>query len=293
MKINTLIDFLRVRQWVKNLFIISALIFSGRFNELNLWGHCVWTMVGFCLLSSGMYIINDIRDLKEDRLHPKKATRPLASGKIQVSVAGWIAAGLLILGILICRGQGEEVLILGLSYVLLHIVYNLRTKHIVLLDVLTVALGFQIRIWAGAEAIHVTPSAWLQICMFVLALFLGFTKRRCEIVNLEKNATLHRSVLSHYTEYFLDQMIVICSSLSIVLYGLYTVSSEVTERIHGYAMFYSIGFVVYGIFRYLYLMHIKKMGDDPSEALLTDKPMMVNLLLWILFIVTIIHLSHS
>ncbi|MBF0489406.1 MAG: decaprenyl-phosphate phosphoribosyltransferase [Candidatus Omnitrophica bacterium] len=293
MSIKTFIDVLRLRQWVKNLFIISPLIFSGRFNEIHLWLHCLLTMAAFCLVSSGMYIINDLVDLNEDRRHPKKAQRPLAAGRVKTSTAKMVAMFLLGSGGLLCLSQGRDVFILALCYVLLHVLYNLRTKHLVILDVLTVALGFQIRIWAGSAAVHIIPSAWLQICMFVLALFLGFTKRRCEIVYLENSASSHRAVLSHYTEYFLDQMIVICSTLSIVLYGLYTVSAEVTDRIHGYAMFYSIGFVVYGIFRYLYLLHVKKLGDDPSEALLSDRPMMINIVLWLLFIVTVIQLAHT
>jgi 4-hydroxybenzoate polyprenyltransferase len=291
--LKTLIDFLRLRQWVKNLFIISPLIFSGRFNHLNLWINCLLTVVGFCLISSGMYIINDLFDLQEDRLHPKKSHRPLAAGKVSISTARISSTVLLILGGLLCLAQGKDIFILALCYVLLHTLYNLRTKHLVILDVLTVAFGFQIRIWAGAAADNIVPSAWLQICMFMLALFLGFTKRRGEIVYLKDNAVSHRPVLSQYTEYFIDQMIVICSTLSIVLYGLYTVSAEVTERVHGYAMFYSIAFVVYGIFRYLFLLHVRKLEDDPGEVLLSDPPMIINIILWVMFIMAIIQFSHA
>ena len=287
------ISFLRIRQWSKNLFMISPLIFSGRFNHYDLWLHCFIALIAFCLISSGMYIINDIVDLDEDRIHPLKRKRALASGMIIVSTAKLISFLILLLGCLLCFSQGVDVLMLAVSYMLLHVLYNLRTKHLVILDVLTVAFGFQIRIWAGAAAVHVMPSAWLQICMFVLALFLGFTKRRCEIVYLEATASAHRPVLTQYSVYLLDQIIVICSTLSIVLYGLYTISTEVTERIHGFAMFYSVVFVVYGIFRYLYLLHIKKIGDDPSEVLLSDFPMIINIFLWLAFVMSVIHLSHT
>ncbi len=292
MSIKVFVQLLRSRQWVKNFFIFSALIFSGHFNDLNLWLHYSLTVAGFCLISSGMYIINDIFDLKEDRLHFKKIQRPLAAGKVNVFTAKGISILLLISGGLLSLSQGRDVLILAFCYVLLHMLYNFRTKHIVILDVLTVALGFQIRIWAGSATEHLAPSSWLQICMFVLALFLAFAKRRCEIIYLEDKASSHRQVFSQYTAYFLDQMIIICSTLSIVLYGLYTVSLEVTERVHGYAMFYSTGFVLYGIFRYLYLLHVKKLGDDPSEAFLSDAPLVVNIILWLFFIMTIIQLSH-
>lgn len=291
MSINTLIELLRLRQWVKNLFIIAPLIFCGRFNEPSLWAHLAWVVAAFCLISSGMYIINDLSDLDEDRHHPQKKNRPLASGRMGLRQAKLVAVVLLFAGLGLCFIQGMDVLLLAVSYILLHLLYNLRTKHVVILDVLTVAAGFQIRIWVGAAAIHIMPSAWLQICMFVLALFLGFAKRRCELVNLENSAHLHRSVLGKYTEYFLDQMILVCSTLSIVLYGLYTVSPEVTERIKSYSMFYSTVFVVYGIFRYLYLMHVKRLKEDPSEALLTDKPMMINIILWLFFIVIILKLA--
>lgn len=286
------VNLLRVRQWVKNLFMIFPLIFSGRFNEGGLWFNCIGAFAGFCFISSGMYIINDIIDLKQDRLHPKKSHRPLAAGKIGASQAAVVAMVVLILGGALCYAQGQEVFTLGIAYVLLHTLYNLRTKRIVILDILTVAFGFQIRIWAGAAAVHILPSLWLQMCVFVLALFLGFTKRRYEMVALKSDASSHRSVLSHYTAYLLDQIIIICSTLSIVFYGLYTISSEVVNRIGGDQMFYSTSFVIYGIFRYLYLLHVKKLGDDPSEALLADKPMIINILLWIAFVMLVIQLSH-
>ncbi len=287
-----LIELLRVRQWVKNFFIIFPLIFSGRFNELGLWLNCWTAVAGFCFISSGMYIINDIIDLKEDRLHPKKSQRPLSAGRIRVPAAVVVAGVVLILGCALCWLMGQEVFILALAYILLHTLYNLRTKHIVILDILTVAFGFQIRIWAGSAAVHILPSLWLQMCVFVLALFLGFTKRRYEMSALKSNAVHHRNVLSHYTSYLLDQIIIICSTLAIVFYGLYTISSEVVNRIGGYEMFYSTGFVIYGIFRYLYLLHVKKLGDDPSEVLLSDAPMVINILLWIVFAMTVIHLSR-
>ncbi len=286
-----LVDLLRVRQWVKNFFIIFPLIFSGHFNEFVPWLNCWTVLAGFCFISSGMYIVNDIIDLNEDRMHPKKSQRPLAAAQISTPKATVIVGLVLVLGCSLCWLEGREVFILALSYVLLHVLYNLRTKHVVILDILTVAFGFQIRIWAGSAAVHILPSLWLQMCVFVLALFLGFTKRRYEMVALKSDASSHRAVLSHYTSYLLDQIIIICSTLSIVFYGLFTISSEVVTRVGGYEMFYSTSFVIYGIFRYLYLLHVKKLGDDPSEALLSDAPMIINILLWMAFVMIVIRLS--
>ena len=161
-----------------------------------------------------------------------------------------------------------------------------------ILDVLTVAFGFQLRIWAGSVAIGVMPSLWLQMCVFVLALFLGFTKRRYEITVLKLDGPSHRKVLSHYTSYLLDQLIMICATLAIVFYGLYAISAEIVARIGGYEMFYSTGFVIYGIFRYLYLIHVKKLGDDPGDILLSDIPLITNILLWIGFVTMVIGLSR-
>jgi 4-hydroxybenzoate polyprenyltransferase len=289
---KSLAGLLRVRQWIKNSFLIFPLIFSGHLRIWPLWVECLEGVVAFCLLSSGMYIINDIVDLKKDHYHPKKSKRPLASGKVKVPQAVVIAALCLTLGWSISWHIGHEFFILALAYVLLHTLYNLRTKHVVIVDVLTVAFGFQIRIWAGSVAVHTIPSLWLQMCVFVLALFLGFTKRRYEISALKSDAAAHRGVLSHYTSYLLDQIIMICSTLTIVFYGLYTISSEIVQSVGGYEMFYSTAFVIYGIFRYLYLIHVRKLGDDPGDILLSDLPLIIDILLWLAFVITVISLSR-
>ena len=290
---RTLVELLRGRQWVKNLFLVFPLIFSGRFMELSLWAQVSMGVIAFCLISSGMYIINDIVDLKEDRLHPQKSQRPLAAGKMPVALAMFICGAVLILGLALSWRIGQDFLVFALAYILLNILYNMRTKHIVIVDVLMIAFGFQIRIFAGSAATHIVPSLWLLMCVFVLALFLGFTKRRYEISTLKSDAVAHRGVLSEYTAYFLDQMIMISSTLVIVFYGLYTISAEVVARIGGYEMFYSTPFVIYGIFRYLYLIHVRKLGDDPGDILLSDIPLLIDIVLWLIFIVVIISLSRQ
>jgi len=248
-------------------------------------------IIAFCLISSGMYIINDIIDFKEDRLHPQKSKRPIAAGEITVSTALFIAAGALILGEIVSSRLGQEFFIYSTAYIVLNVLYNLRAKHIVIVDVLMVSFGFQIRILAGAASTHILPSLWLLMCVFVLALFLGFTKRRYEFSILKSDASAHRGVLEHYTAYFLDQIIMISSTLAIVFYGLYTISAEVVQRIGGYEMFYSTPFVIYGIFRYLYLIHVRKLGGQPEDILLSDLPLLIDIFLWIIFVVAVISFS--
>ena len=284
-------ELLRYRQWVKNIFLIFPLIFSGQFIEWALWIECLKGIVAFCLISSSMYIINDIVDLKADQLHPHKSKRPIASGKISFSTALVVSFVVLILGLAVSNQLGREFFFYSIGYILLNVLYNIRAKHIVIVDTLMVAFGFQIRILAGCAADQILPSLWLLMCVFVLALFLGFTKRRYEIFTLKAEAVNHRGVLEHYTPYLLDQLINISSSLAIVFYGLYTISAEVVQRIGGYEMFYSTPFVIYGIFRYLYLIHVRKLGGEPEDILLSDLPLFVDILLWIIFVVLVITYS--
>ena len=282
---------LRIKQWVKNTFIFFPLLFSGQIFQSGLLFNSLRTFVGFCFISSGLYILNDYLDREKDRLHPKKADRPLAHMKIPVGQVQIMILVLLAVGLFIAREAGPMVLSTGLIYIFLHLVYNFYTKKIVILDVFFVAAGFHVRIWAGSLAIAVLPSVWLQMCVFLLALFLGFTKRRYEIASLKEKAADHRSVLEHYTAYLLDQIIIICSTLAIVFYGLYTISPEIAHRLGHGNMVYSIAFVIYGIFRYLYLVHVRKLGDDPGEALFSDKPLLISVLLWVMYVGYIIYLS--
>ncbi|MBI5150467.1 MAG: decaprenyl-phosphate phosphoribosyltransferase [Candidatus Omnitrophica bacterium] len=283
-KIKFLCDLLRVKQWVKNAFIFFPLIFSGKLFLPASVINCVITFLGFCLVASGLYIFNDYLDRHKDRLHPRKADRPLTRMEVGKPLISLLVGGLIGVGLLACWQVDPMVLLVALGYILLHLVYNLFAKMIVIIDVVFIALGFQVRIWAGAVAITVMPSVWLQMCVFLLALFLGFTKRRYEMKTLGEHAVSHRNVLSHYTVYLLDQIIIVCSTLAIVFYGLYAMSPDIVNRIGSQDMVYSVVFVIYGIFRYLYLSHVKKKGDDAGEALASDAPLLVNVLLWILYI---------
>lgn len=283
-KIQFICDLLRVKQWVKNTFIFFPLIFSGQLFAPNKLQNCILAFLGFCLIASALYIFNDYRDRHQDRLHPKKSQRPLAKAKFTEVQIALMILSLGGTGIIVCAQVNPLLILTAFLYIGISLIYNFVAKFIVIIDVIFVALGFHIRVWAGAMACDIVPSVWLQMCIFILALFLGFTKRRHEITTLGHDAASHRGVLSHYTTYLLDQIILICSTLAIVFYGLYTMSPDMINRVGHSKMIYSVVFVIYGIFRYLYLSHVKKQGDDPGEVLASDSPLLINVLLWILFI---------
>ncbi len=287
--VRLIFNLLRVKQWVKNAFIFFPLIFSRQLLETGKLTSAVIAFLGFSLIASGLYVFNDYRDRKKDRLHPKKSQRPLVKLNLSVVQITFIVGALLCTGLLVCKQVNPLLMVTGLLYIGISLIYNFITKFLVILDVIFVALGFHIRVWAGAVACSIIPSVWLQMCVFILALFLGFTKRRHEIGTLGAGASSHRDVLSHYTVYFLDQIIMICSTLAIAFYGLYAMSPEIMQRIGNYNMVYSVVFVIYGIFRYLYLSHVKKQGDDPGEILASDGPLLINVLLWIFFICVLLY----
>ncbi|MBF0505062.1 MAG: decaprenyl-phosphate phosphoribosyltransferase [Candidatus Omnitrophica bacterium] len=287
--ILTVLRLFRVKQWVKNLFVLAPIAFSGRFTDLDALFTVGYAFFSFCFISSGVYICNDLSDVKRDALHPKKCLRPLASGQVSMTTAVVLAGGLITGGMGLAYLVGYWFAFLAGLYLILHGMYNFVGKKVVILDVVCIALGFCIRIWAGAVAVKVLPSVWLQLCVFLLALFLGFTKRRSEMVTLRELSGNHRTVLNHYSLYLLDQLIMISATLSIVFYGLYTISPEIVIRSGGHAMVYSLVFVMYGIFRYLYLLHVKKMGDDPGDVLTGDVSMLVAVSAWVLFSVTILY----
>ena len=281
---------LRIKQWVKNFFIFVPLIFSGGLFQKALLTDVATTFAGFCFLASGLYVFNDFLDSKKDRLHPDKSQRPLARKKLPVGLVTLLILFLLGVGLGVCWMTDLMIFYIGVVYIIVHLIYNLLTKQIVILDVFFVAIGFQIRIWAGSYAALVLPSVWLQLCVFLLALFLGFTKRRYEISTLKDLAAEHRTVLAHYSVYLLDQIIMICSSLTIICYGLYTISADVAFRLGGHQnMIYSLLFVIYGLFRYLYLVHVRKLGGDPGEMMFQDKALLISIILWAMYSVLLLY----
>jgi 4-hydroxybenzoate polyprenyltransferase len=284
---------MRPRQWAKNGVIFAALIFD---HHLFQPGPLAGTIAGFallCVLSSAVYIINDLADIEKDRLHPKKRLRPLASGalKKEVAVAAAIILPVVALPLAFWLNWGFG--IVAVIYVAQNLLYSFWLKHAVIIDVLLVALGYLLRVTAGALIIQVAISPWLYICMTLLALFMGFGKRRGELVLLGRNGTGNgtatRKVLEEYTLPFLDELINLVSSATVMAYSLYTFSAENLPKNH--AMMLTVPFVLYGIFRYLYLIHIKGEGGAPEELVLTDRPLQITFFLWGLSAVLILYLN--
>lgn len=276
------LQLVRWNQWIKNTVIYAAAVFSKHlFDPLSVF----WVTVGFlafCATASGAYVVNDIRDLERDRQHPVKALRPLAAGRIGVRSAGWLAAALMAVGIALGFSLGVGFGLLLLAYLGLQFLYTLVLKDIVILDVMSIAVGFAIRAAAGGVAIQVEVSPWLIVCTFLLMLFLGFSKRRHELVLLETRATEHRASLRDYSPYFLDQMIAVVTASTVVAYAIYTASPEVREKLGTDKLYLTIPFVLFGIFRYLYLVHQREEGGNPTQLLLTDRPLVVDIFLWLL-----------
>ena len=271
---------LRPQQWIKNLAIFAALVFSRNFDVPSLVLRTAAAFVAFCFISSSHYIFNDLMDLEEDKLHPVKSKRPLASGRLKKGPA---VAAMLVLG---AAGLGLAAwlslpfLFLGLGYIAIQVLYSVRLKHVVILDIFVIAAGFVIRVVAGGLVIRVSISSWLLICTMLLSLFLAMGKRRHELVILEGAAPNHRPILKEYNIVFLDQMISVVTASTLVAYCLYTISDETIAKLGTRSMIWTVPFVLYGIFRYLYLIHLKSEGGSPEHLIIKDKPLLLDIFLW-------------
>jgi len=288
-----LVSSIRPREWIKNTFVFAALLFSKNLLNIDLLPKAFSAFGLFCLAAGGVYLVNDIWDRDEDKFHPQKSVRPIASGTLPVAWAASAAAlmfsAALTGGFLLSVRFGLVIL----GYVLLNIAYSRWIKHVVILDVFAIAAGFVLRVMAGAVAINIMMSHWLVICTTLLALFLGFSKRRYEILALAKDASRHRRVLAEYNPQFLDMMIGIVTSATVISYALYTVSQETIERFHTDNLLLTMPFVLYGIFRYLYLVYHRNGGGNPAHTLLADKPLIVNIVLWALTSAIFIYTANS
>ncbi len=287
---RTIIATLRPQQWVKNFVLFAGLIFSQNLVQLDLVLKTIAGFALFCLLSSSVYILNDIIDVESDRKHPLKSSRPIAKGEIKIltAVVLFVLLGFFSLGFSAWLSPMFALILAG--YSILNLFYSLYLKQVVIIDVMCVALGFVIRAVAGAVLIGVEISAWLVVCTILLALFLGFGKRRHELVLLEAHAQNHRKALSEYSPYFLDQMISVVTASTVVAYAFYTLSPEVELKLGTRHMDLTIPFVLYGVFRYLYLIHRKEGGGSPTRMLLNDKPILINILLWLLTVILIVYI---
>lgn len=287
--LRALLRTMRPKQWTKNAFVLAAVVFDRQLLNQNAILRSLIGFFLFCLLSSSVYIFNDIFDVEADRIHPQKRTRPIASGQLPIPIA--VGAGI---GITLVTLTGSFILStsfgwIALAYFLINLAYSNWLKHIPLIDVLIIAAGFVLRVAAGVMLIVVERfSPWLYVVTTLFALYIGFGKRRAELALLTSNANNHRRVLEGYTIPFLDQLITIVSGTTIVGYSLYTFSAPNLPQNH--TMMLTIPFVLYGIFRYLYLIQIKQAGGAPEELLMADRPLQITILLWALSILLIFYL---
>ena len=279
--LRDLFQLLRPMQWSKNTVLFAALIFAKHLFVLSDLVTVTLGFLAFCLLASGAYVMNDLRDCERDREHPLKSLRPLPSGRVRRGTAVVLSITLVLAGMFGAIALRSEFGLLAGVYFALQVAYTFWLKEAVILDVMSIAAGFVIRAVAGGVIIAVPVSPWLIICTFLLALFLGFSKRRHELILLEARATDHRPSLKEYSPYFLDQMIAVVTASTVVAYAIYTVSPEVREKLGTDKLYLTIPFVLFGIFRYLYLVHQREEGGNPTQLLLTDQPLLIDVLLWI------------
>jgi len=281
---------MRPRQWTKNAFIFAALVFDHQLFNLNALTRTSIAFLLFCLLASSVYLINDILDRESDRIHPVKMNRPIASGKLPVDVALTVGILLLVFSLAGAFFLSSAFFIISIVYFVLNLFYSKWLKHIPLIDVLVIASCFVLRVAAGVSVIEVQRfSPWLYVVTTLLALYLGFGKRRAELAVLVNGSPdSHRKVLSGYSIAFIDQLITIVSATTIIAYSLYTFSAPNLSE--NYSMMLTIPFVLYGIFRYLYLINKHNAGGEPEEILLTDRPIQLTVLLWGVAVMAIIYL---
>ena len=280
---------LRPEQWTKNLIVFAGALFGGHlFNVGSLWAATA-AFVIFCALSGAVYLVNDVADRTADQRHPLKRARPIASGQLSAPLALTVGVGLGVLAVGAATVIRPMLGVVGAAYLGLLLAYSFRLKHLVIIDALTIAGGFVLRAAAGAIAIAVPISHWLLVCTTLLALFLAFSKRRHELTLLAEGAIDHRRILHEYSPYLLDQMIAVVTASTLVAYSVYATSTETAQRLGTTRLGLTIPFVLYGIFRYLYLVHQKRAGGSPAALLVTDVPLLTCVALWSVAVALILY----
>lgn len=280
-----LIRLLRPHQWLKNGFVFVGLLFGHAWHDPIMVRQALAAFVAFCLLSSAVYVMNDLLDREQDRQHPKKKHRPLAAGTVSVPTAIALAVLCLLGGSVLALFYAGAAPWIFFAYVAMNIAYSLGLKHIVILDVFIIASGFMLRILAGTLGLGIAPSHWLLLCGLMLTLFLGFAKRFAELNILQKESGGHRRVLEHYTAPMLDQFIGITATATVISYALYTVSAE-TASLHGtQQLILTVPFVLYGMLRYLWRLHSQGGGGDAAQELLADPHLLMAIVGWLLLVV--------
>ena len=280
---------MRPRQWSKNVIIYAGLVFDGRLFDINLLLATTLVVFCFCLVSSSVYIINDLADIEKDRLHPRKKLRPLPSGELNPRFAAGAGALLAIVGIALAAWLNLWVGLVVFIYLAQNIAYSLYLKHIVLIDVMVLSLGFLLRVLAGVLIADVSNfSPWLYVCITLLSLFLGFGKRRHEITLLQDDAAAHRSSLQEYNLPLLDQIISLVTTSTFVTYTFYSFEAQ-TALVRDGRLLLTTPFVFFVIVRYLYLIHVQKRGGAPDELIFEDRPLLITGVLWVVSIVILLY----
>lgn len=282
---------MRPQQWVKNLFVFAPLVFAHRLLETSLLERALLVFAAFCAGSSAVYLLNDVRDAEADRNHPLKRHRPVASGALSPILATTVATALAFATLATGWLLGPRVLLVIAAYLLLNTLYSWWLKHVVILDVMVLAMGYVLRVEAGGAAVDVAVSSWLLLCTIFVALFLGFSKRRHELLLLPASAATQRPVLEQYSPAFLDQMINVVTASTVLSYALYAISDESVAK-HGHGLLYTVPLVLFGVFRYLYLMYQQPGRANPTEEVLTDPPFLLNVALWSALVLWILY-GHS
>ncbi len=280
---------LRPAQWTKNLIVFAALIFGERLFEFESAVRAGVAFLTFCGLSGVVYLVNDVVDREADRQHPVKRLRPVAAGALPVALALSAGAVITVVALAASAWLGRAFLLHAVAYLALQAAYTFGLKRQVILDVLAIAIGFVLRAAAGGAAVGVHVSQWLLLCTILLALFLALAKRRHEITLLGDGALQHRAILGEYTPYLVDQMMAVVTASTLMGYAFYAVSPETAERFGTPWLGLTIPFPLYGIFRYLYLVHRRSQGGSPTELLLADRPLLLCVALWALAVVGIIY----
>jgi len=288
-KLNAYLKLMRPHQWSKNGFVFTGLIFGHAWNDMNLVGTVVLVTAAFSLLSSSIYIINDIADRVSDSQHPKKRNRPIASGAVKVPEAWVLALALLTASLLLVwTSAGGMALAVLLTYLVMNLGYSFGLKHVVILDVFLIAAGFMLRILAGTVGVGIEPSNWLLLTGMMITLFLGFTKRRAEMAIVEGQEGEKRKVLEHYDERMLDVMIASSAAAVVIAYSLYTMSPDTIARHGTDKLILTTPLILYGMFRYLYLLYIHKAGEDPAGELLKDRHVLITVVLWLVITLAVL-----
>ncbi len=284
-----IVQLMRPTHWLKNVFVLAPIVFAQRLTDQQSIAMAALAFGCFCLASSAVYGFNDIRDREEDRLHPVKRQRPIPSGALSVGAASLLTLLLVIVSIAGAAAISKSFLGVLVGYMALNLLYTIRLKHVVILDVMSISLGFVLRVLGGALAIEVEVSAWLLLCTIFLALFLAFSKRRHELMLLDQHAPDQRPVLTSYSPAFLDQMINVVTASTVVAFALYSIAPETVEKFETRFLIYTTPFVLYGIFRYLFLIYQRPGRLNPTEDVVRDLPSMINLVLWAASVVYVIY----